>query len=77
MLIWNTSGLIKFKERRFKNDHIFRICQILGKEMGINCNRTSAVYIECKKAYDSVRKVLYNIIIEFSIPMKLVRIIKI
>jgi hypothetical protein len=30
-----------------------------------------------KKAYDSVRgKVLYNILIEFEIPMKLVRLIK-
>jgi hypothetical protein len=33
--------------------------------------------LEFKKAYDSVRKeVLYNIVIEFGIPMNLVRIIK-
>jgi hypothetical protein len=32
---------------------------------------------DVKKAYDSVRReVLYNIIIEFGVPMKLVRLIK-
>jgi hypothetical protein len=35
------------------------------------------LFIDFKKTYDSVRReVLYNIIIEFCIPMKLVRIIK-
>ena len=36
------------------------------------------LFIDFKKAYDSARReVLYNIIIEFGIPMKLVRLIKI
>jgi hypothetical protein len=35
------------------------------------------LFIDFKKAYDSVRrKILYNILIEFGIPMKLVRLIK-
>jgi hypothetical protein len=35
------------------------------------------IFVDFKKAYDSVRKeVLYNMPIEFGIPMKLVRLIK-
>jgi len=35
------------------------------------------LFIDFKKAYDSVRReILYNILIEFGIPMKLVRLIK-
>jgi hypothetical protein len=35
------------------------------------------LFIDFKKAYDSVkREVLYNILLEFSIPKKLVRLIK-
>jgi len=35
------------------------------------------LFVDFKKAYDSVRReVLYNILIEFGIPMKLVRLIK-
>jgi hypothetical protein len=35
------------------------------------------LFVDFKKAYDSVRnKVMYNILIEFGVPMKLVRLIK-
>jgi hypothetical protein len=39
--------------------------------------RQHQLFIDLKKAYDSVRrKVLYNILIEFGVPMKLVMLIK-
>jgi len=44
--------------------------------MGIN-EAVRQLFIDFKKAYYSVRKdVLYNILVEFGIPMKLVRLIK-
>jgi hypothetical protein len=57
-------------------DHIFGICKILEKK----CEYIKAVpqlYIYFKKDYDSVsRKVLYNIRIEFCIPLKLEMLLK-
>jgi len=54
----------------------FCICQILGKKCEYN-KAVHQIFIDFKKAYDSVRrKVLYNIFIQFSIPMKLVSLIK-
>jgi hypothetical protein len=39
--------------------------------------RLYQLFIDFNKAYDSVgREVLYNILIEFGVPMKLVRLIK-
>jgi hypothetical protein len=47
-----------------------------GEKMGTQWVCTSAIY-GLKKAYDSVRReVLYNILIEFNIPMKLAGLIK-
>jgi hypothetical protein len=43
----------------------------------IEVHTVHQIFIDCKKAYDSVRReVLYNIFIEFEVPMKLVRLIK-
>ena len=45
--------------------------------MGIECSSPSAI-IDLKKAYDSVAtEALCNILIEFDIPMKLLRLVKI
>jgi purine nucleoside phosphorylase len=44
--------------------------------MGVN-ETVHQLFVDFKKAYDSVmREVLYNILIEFGIPMKLIRLIK-
>jgi len=50
--------------------------QIFEKKWEYN-EAVHQLFIDFKKAYDSVRReVLYNILIEFGIPMKLVRLIK-
>ena len=55
------------------NDHIFCIRQILEKKKGEYNEAVHQLFVDFKKVYDSVRKeVLYNILIEFGIPMKLV-----
>jgi hypothetical protein len=60
-----------FRRNRSTTDHIFCTRQILEKKW----EYSEAVHQ--LKAYDSVRReVLYNILIEFGIPMKLVRLIK-
>jgi hypothetical protein len=68
--------LCGFRRNRSSTDHIFSIRQILE----INWEYNEAVhqlFVDFKKAYDSVRrKILYNILIEFGIPLKLVRLIK-
>ena len=61
---------------RSTTDHIFRIHRILEKKWEYS-EAVHQFIIDFKKAYDSVRReVLYNILIEFDIPMKLVRVIK-
>jgi hypothetical protein len=67
-----------FRQNRSTTDHtsIFYIRQILEKKWEYN-EAVHQLFIYFEKAYDSVRtKVLYNILIEFGIPMKLVRLIK-
>jgi len=65
-----------FQCNRSTIDHIFCIRQILEKKWGCN-EAVHQLFVDFKKAYDSVRReVLYNILIECGIPMKLVRLIK-
>jgi len=57
--------------------HIFWIRQVLEGKNGIKRNSASALY-RLQKAYDSIkREVLCNILIEFGIQLKMVRLIKV
>jgi hypothetical protein len=57
-------------------DQIFYIWQILEKIWEYN-GMVHQLFIDFNKAYDSIkREVLYNILLEFGIPKKLVRLIK-
>jgi sorting nexin-29 len=65
-----------FRRNRTTTDQIFCIRQILEKKWEYN-ETVHHLFVDFKKAYDSVRrKVLYNILIELGVPMKLVRLIK-
>jgi hypothetical protein len=58
-------------------DHTFCIHQIF-EEKHEYTETVHQLFIDFKKAYDSVRReVLYNILIEFGIPMKQAELIKI
>jgi sorting nexin-29 len=58
-------------------DQIFYICQIVEKKWEYN-GTVYQLFIDFKKAYDSVRgEALYNILIEFGIPRKIVGLIKV
>jgi hypothetical protein len=57
-------------------DQIFYIRQIIEKKWEYN-GMVHQLFIDFKKAYDSInREILYNILLEFSIPKKLVRPVK-
>ena len=57
-------------------DHVFCIHQILEKKWEYS-EAVHQLFIDFKKAYDSVRKeVFFNILIEFGVPVKLIRLIK-
>jgi len=65
-----------FRCNRSTTDQIFCVHQILEKTWEYN-EAVHQLFIEFKKSYDSVRReVLYNILIGFGKPMKLVRLIK-
>jgi hypothetical protein len=65
-----------FQCARSTTDQIFCIHQILEKKWEYN-ETVHQLFIDFKKAYDSVsREVLYNILIVFEVPMKLIRLIK-
>ena len=65
-----------FRRNRSTTDHIFCIRQILEKKWEYD-EAVHQFFIDFKKAYDSVRReALYNILIGFGIPKKLVRLIK-
>jgi hypothetical protein len=65
-----------FRHNRSTTDHILCICQILEKKWEYN-EAVHQLFIDFKKAYNSVRmEVLYNILIQFGIPIKLVRLVK-
>ena len=66
-----------FRRNRSTIDHIFCIRQILEKQKWEYNEEVHQLFIDFNKAYDSVRReILYKILIEFRIPRKLVRLIK-
>jgi hypothetical protein len=66
----------EFRRNRSMTDQIFYIQQILEKKWEYSCT-VHQLFIDFKKAYDSVRRdVLNNILVEFGIPKKLVGLIK-
>ena len=68
--------IIGFQCNRSITGYIFCNCQILEKKMGIKWSNAS-LFTDFKKAYDLVwRQVLYTILIEFGITMKLGRVMK-
>jgi hypothetical protein len=72
-LVWINQG--GFRHNRSTTDKIFCSRQKLEKRCEYN-ETVHQLFIDFKKAYDSVRgEVLYNILIEFGVSMKLVRLI--
>jgi hypothetical protein len=65
-----------FQCNRPSTEQVFSIHQIPDKKWEYN-EKIQQIFIDFKKAYDSVRReVLYIILIWSGIPMKLVRLIK-
>jgi hypothetical protein len=73
---WRKSGIImvQFNSIHFNLFHPWIIIHDMGQVKQFLYHQ---VFIDFKKAYDSVRReVFYNILIEFGIPRKLVGLIK-
>jgi hypothetical protein len=65
-----------FRRNRSTTDHIFCIRQVLEKKWEYN-KAVHPLFTDFQKAYESFwREVFYNILIEFGIPVKLVRLVK-
>jgi len=65
-----------FSHNRSTTDHIFFICQILANKWEYN-EAVLHLFIDFKRANESVRReVMYNILIEFDILMKMLGLIK-
>jgi hypothetical protein len=65
-----------FRRNRSTNDKIFCICQILEEKWEYK-GAIHKLFVDFMRAYDSMRReVLYYTFIEFGVPMKLVRLIK-
>jgi hypothetical protein len=65
-----------FRRNRSTNNQISRILQILEEKWEYK-ETVHQLFVDFMKTYDSVRReVLYNILIEFGVPMNLVRLIK-
>jgi hypothetical protein len=68
--------IVGFNVNRSPTDHIFCIHQIVNEKWEYN-EAVHQLFVDFKKAYNSVRReVLCNILIEFGIPLKLIRLIK-
>jgi hypothetical protein len=65
-----------FRRNRSTTNHIFCIRQIFEKKREYN-DAVHQLFVYSKKACDPARReVLYNILTEFGIPLKLVRLIQ-
>jgi hypothetical protein len=72
----NEERQCRFQQNKSTTDQIFYIRQVLERKWEYN-GTVHQLFIDFKKAYDSVRReALYNILIEFEIPRKLVGLIK-
>jgi hypothetical protein len=66
-----------FRSNRSTTDQIFYVRQMLEKKWEYN-GTVRQLFIDFKKAYDSVRRrELYNILIEFGVPRKLLALIQV